>query len=131
MSFLNTIAPSLARNGARETTRDSSPSVRPYYEIKENDDAWGLTVYLPGVDKSNLSIVDENGAVTVRGERNWKQPSGWTTLYRESSELPYELVLEHENVIDSEKIVAELKDGVLRVSLPKTEARKPRKIAVS
>jgi HSP20 family molecular chaperone IbpA len=39
-------------------------------------------------------------------------------------------VLEHDNSIDVDKIHAELRDGVLRVALPKTEARKPRKIAV-
>ena len=127
MSLLASLVPSLAR----KETREPSPSVRPYYEIQENDDAWGVTVHLPGVDKADLSITDENGVVTIRGERNWKQPAGWTALYRESSELPYELALSHENAIDSDKIRAELKDGVLRVSLPKTEARKPRKIAVN
>ena len=40
-------------------------------------------------------------------------------------------MLEHDNAIDVEKIHAELTDGVLRVSLPKTAAIKPRKIAVS
>ena len=40
-------------------------------------------------------------------------------------------MLQHENVIDVDKIHAELSDGILRISLPKSEAIKPRKIAVS
>ena len=68
--------------------------------------------------------------VTIRGRRGWKVPAGWTALYRESADAPYELALTHDNTVDVEKIHAELKDGVLRVSLPKAEAVKPRKIAV-
>jgi HSP20 family molecular chaperone IbpA len=52
-------------------------------------------------------------------------------LHRESADAPYELVLAHENAIDVDKIAAEIRDGVLRVSLPKHEALKPRKIAVN
>jgi HSP20 family molecular chaperone IbpA len=52
-------------------------------------------------------------------------------VYRESTDSPYELVLAHDNLVDTDKVVAELKDGVLRVSLPKHEAVKPRKIAVN
>jgi HSP20 family molecular chaperone IbpA len=44
--------------------------------------------------------------------------------------VPFELVLEHDNAINVDQIHAELKDGVLRVALPKQEALKPRKIAV-
>jgi len=40
-------------------------------------------------------------------------------------------VLTHDNAVDTDKIAAELRDGVLRVSLPKVEAVKPRKIAVN
>lgn len=40
-------------------------------------------------------------------------------------------MLQHDNCIDVEKIHAELKDGVLRISLPKAEAIKPRKVTVN
>jgi HSP20 family molecular chaperone IbpA len=111
--------------------KPASPAVKPLYEIKETADAYGLVVQLPGVAKDGLSITSEEGLLTVRGERGWKHPAGWTSLYRESTDLPFELSLQHDNAIDVDKIHAELRDGVLRVALPKTEARKPRKIAVS
>lgn len=131
MSLLNSLIPSLTRQSTQGDREAAVPTVRPFHQIKENAEAWGVTVHLPGVSKDQLSITEENGAITIRGGRSWKQPEGWTTLYRESSELAYELVLQHDNVVDTDKIVAELKDGVLRVSLPKTEARKPRKISVN
>lgn len=132
MALLNTLIPNFSRTPAsRQSDQSSKPSVRPLYDVKETDEAWGVTVYLPGVNKEGLSITDENGVLAIQGERSWKQPTGWTSLYRESSDLPYLLTFRHENVIDADKAVAELKDGVLRLSLPKAESRKPRKIAIA
>lgn len=132
MSLLTSIIPNLNRTAARnDEAKPAAPAVKPIYEVKEAADAFGLTVQLPGVAKDGLSITAEEDTLTIRGERGWKRPAGWTSLYRESSDLAYELVLQHENAVDVDKIHAELRDGVLRVSLPKTEARKPRKIAVS
>ena len=81
--------------------------------------------------KDGLELTAEEGVFRVVGRRSWKRPEAWTILYRETSDAPYELVLEHENMIDVDKIHAELADGILRISLPKAEALKPRKIAVS
>jgi HSP20 family protein len=133
MSLFNTIVPPLTRPLARRENggADLGPTVKPFYEIKETDEAWGLAVYLPGVAKDGLEITAEESQLRIVGRRAWKQPEGWTALYRESTDAPYELVLAHDNAIDPEKIHAELTDGVLRASLPKAEAIKPRKIAVS
>lgn len=134
MSLLNTLVPSLNRSAeSRDEKRpaDLARTVKPLYAIKETPDAFGATVYLPGVAKDGLEITAEEGQIRVVGRRAWKQPEGWTALHRESADAPFELVLAHDNAIDTEKIAAELRDGVLRVSLPKHEAIKPRKIAVN
>jgi HSP20 family protein len=131
MALLNSIIPSLTRSPAQSERANAVPGVRPVYDIKETDDAWGVTAQLPGATKNSLNITDENGVLTLRAERSWKQPAGWTSLYRESTDLPFELTLRHDGVIDADKAHAELKDGILRLSLPKAEARKPRKIAIT
>ena len=133
MSLLDTLIPSRNRPLTRtnESGSELGQSVKPLYEIKENADAWGLTVYLPGVAKDGLEITAEEGQLRFVGRRAWKQPKEWTLLYRESADAAFELALAHENAIDLDKIHAELRDGILRVSLPKAEAVKPRKIAVS
>lgn len=129
MIRLQNLVPPFARRSAARDTNEAT--VRPWYEIKETPEAWGLTVYLPGVAKDGLEITAEERVITVRGRRQWKAPAGWTALYRESPEPAYELALTHDNTIAAEKIHAELVDGVLRALLPKAEAIKPRKIAVS
>lgn len=134
MSLFNTLIPSQASQPAttgQDRPADLAYTVKPVFEIKETPDAFGATVYLPGVAKEGLEITAEEGQVRIVGRRAWKQPEGWTALHRESADAPFELVLTHENAIDVDKIAAELRDGVLRVSLPKHEALKPRKIAVN
>ncbi len=134
MTLLNTLIPSLSRQSAStqsEGAPDLVQTVKPAYEITETPDVYGVTVYLPGVSKEGLELTAEEGQFRVLGRRAWKQPEGWTAMYRESADAPYELVLTHDNAIDADKIAAELRDGVLRVSLPKHEALKPRKIAVT
>jgi HSP20 family protein len=126
------ITPTLSRQPARQSDRpgDLSNAVKPAYEVKETPEAFGLTVYLPGVNKDGVDLTTEEGQIHVVGRRSWRQPEGWNSLYRESLDAPYELILTHDNAIDVDKVAAELREGVLRVSLPKAEAIKPRKIAV-
>lgn len=133
MSLISSILPSLNRPTAapREPARDLGPTLKPAYELNETADGFALTVYLPGVEHAGLELQADADSITVTGRRSWKKPEGWTSLYRESEDATYQLVLSHENIVDLDKVQAELRDGVLRVALAKTEAVKPRKIAVS
>ena len=109
----------------------SESVTKPSYHVQETPEAYRLTVNLPGVAKEGLELTAEGGEIRITGRRGWTQPEGWTALHRETPASSYELVLTHDNQIDGEKIAAELRDGVLTVTLPKPEAVKPRKIAVA
>jgi len=134
MTLLTSIIPNLNRQPA---STEASPTtvevqtVKPAYEIRETPEAWGLTAQLPGVDKTGLELTVDQQQIRLLGRRSWKTPDTWSLLYRESSDAPFELVIEHDNAVDAEKIHAELKNGILHVSLPKVAAIKPRKISVS
>lgn len=131
MSLLGSLIQSRDSNTDRVDDARLGPAVKPHYEIINSKDGYALTVYLPGVSKEGLQITAENNELRVVGRPAWKRPDGWTTVYNEAAEAPFELALEHDNSIDVEKIHAELRDGVLRASLPKAEALRPRKIAVN
>jgi HSP20 family protein len=134
MSILNNLIPSLSRtpgSNGDASTGELAHAIKPAFEIKDTPEAFGVTVFLPGVAKDGLELTAEEGQVRIVGRRVWQQPEGWTTLYRESQAAPFELVLTHDNAIDADKVAAELRDGVLKVSLPKHEAIKPRKIAIN
>jgi len=134
MTLLNSLIPALNRQPSvsdKAATSFETQTVKPYHEIRETADAWGLTAYLPGVDKTGMELTVDQHQVRIFARRSGKVPAGWTALYRESTDAPYELILEHENAVDADKIHAELKDGILNLSLPKAAAIKPRTISVS
>lgn len=134
MSLISSLIPSLgsttSKAEAPQGAADFGPTVAPRYDVTETTEAYGLTVELPGVAKDGLELSVDHEQVRVVGRRAWRKPEAWTALHRETREAAFELVLEHGRAIDAEKVHAELRDGVLRVSLPKAEAVKPRKIAV-
>ena len=127
MSFFNTTETpsngSCAADGACATRR-------PRYDVNETEGSYDLTVNLPGVAREGLEITDEGGQLTIRGQRP-VLPEGRAVHHRETSDAAFELVLVHDNTVDASKIEAELKDGVLRLKLAKSESAKPRKISVS
>lgn len=133
MSLLSSLVPSFNRTAspASVSASDLGPTVKPAYDLAETADGFALTVHLPGVEHSGLEVRADSETFTVIGRRTWKKPEGWTPLYRETDDSAYELVLTHDNVLDLDKVQAELRDGVLRVALAKTEAIKPRRITVS
>jgi HSP20 family protein len=130
MSLFQTLVPSLGRGAQTENGSRSTTTVKPAYEIKETPDRYEVTVYLPGVARDGVELTSEDGQFRISARRAWQQPEGWTGVYRESTDEAYALALDHDNVIDADKIAADLRDGVLRVSLPKLEAVKPRRIPV-
>lgn len=139
MSLISSLIPAFANVPATRSDATAAgagptatePVITPRHEVTETPEAYGLTVELPGVAKDGLELSVDHEQIRVVGRRAWRKPEGWTALHRESREAAFELVLDHGRAIDAEKVRAELRDGVLRVSLPKAEALKPRKISVA
>ncbi|MBS0663868.1 MAG: Hsp20/alpha crystallin family protein [Verrucomicrobia bacterium] len=134
MSLFTSIIPSLNRTpsvASEGSAAPTKPALKPAYEVQETPEAYRLTVYLPGVTRDALELTIETDGIRIAGRRTWTRPAGWTALHRETADVGYELVLTHDNAIDADKVAAELRDGVLQVTLPKHEALKPRKITVA
>jgi HSP20 family protein len=102
----------------------------PLANIVETKDGYLVEAEMPGVGKDGLEVTVENGELTIVGHRSGYSGSG-KTLYRESRSRDYRRVFEIDSSIDTTRIGAKIEQGVLTLTLPKSEAVKPRKIVVN
>ena len=100
----------------------------PRVDIYENEDEILLHADMPGVVKENISVDIDNGTLTISGVRKLEIKGAAT--YEEFSDLEYVRSFSVPQTIDVERVEAELKNGVLNLHLPKSEAAKPRQIEI-
>ncbi len=102
----------------------------PRTDIYETNEAIVLVTDMPGVDQSTLDITLENDVLTINGYVEAAYPEGYGLAYGEYRVGDYERSFTLSNKVDRNKIEATVKDGVLRLYLPKAESSM-RKIAVT
>ena len=100
----------------------------PAVDIYENDNEILLHADMPGVVKENISVDIDNGTLSISGVRKLETEGAAT--YEEFSDVEYVRSFSVPQTIDVGKVEAELKNGVLRLHLPKSEAAKPRQIEI-
>ncbi len=103
--------------------------VAPEVNIYETKEGYALEAEMPGVNKDGLEITLEGHEITIVGRRTNEVVNG-ETLFRERHTADYRRVFELDPAIDTGKISARMNQGVLFLTLPKSEAVKPRKITV-
>lgn len=104
--------------------------VAPEVNIYESKDGYVLEAEMPGVSKDGLEITLENHEITITGRRTTEVVTG-ETLIRERRGTDYRRLFELDPAIDTARIVARMNQGVLFLTLPKSEQVKPRRIAVA
>ena len=104
----------------------------PPVDIYETDDAFVLKAELPGFNKEDVSIEMQENRLIIRGERKRETEAKAEQYHRlERAYGRFERVFWLPTSVDSEKIQATFKDGVLELRLPKSEAAKPKRIAIA
>jgi len=103
----------------------------PQVDVIENDDSFVLTAEIPGIDKEDLKIEFEKDILRISGER--KQPAIGENVAYLRNERVYGKFSREFNVnvpIESEKIAAAYKNGILTLTLPKAAEAKPKSIKI-
>jgi HSP20 family protein len=102
----------------------------PRTNLSDTGDNLELIAEVPGVSKEALNVKIQGNYLEISGSRNSDNPEGYkvhrtereTTSFSRSFTLPYE--------VDAAKVEATLKDGLLKMTLPKSETAKPRQISI-
>jgi HSP20 family protein len=111
--------------GRREATWNVAPAV----DVAETDKAYELTAELPGLAEKDLEVKLSNGALTIKGEKHEEKEERKRDYYiSERRYGAFERSFRLPEGVDTDKIEANFKNGILKVVLPKTpEARKAEK----
>ncbi len=102
----------------------------PEVDIYETGDEYVLTADVPGARPDTIDLNVENGVLTLRAGAPDRTPGESRTVLREYGVGAYERTFRIGEGIDTERIGAELKNGVLTLRLPKAETTRSRKIEV-
>jgi HSP20 family protein len=103
----------------------------PALDATETEHGWNVTVDLPGVVAESVDVTFDRNTLTVRGIRQRVESEGTRAGIRERAMGTFERSLRFPQHVDSEKIGASFKDGVLTITVPKAESAKPRKVVVA
>ncbi len=103
----------------------------PPCDIYETDKAIVLKVELPGINKEDVSVSIDNNLLTIHGERKFQEETKRENYYRvERNYGEFFRSFTLPNYIEPAKILAEFKEGLLEVNLPKREEAKPKQVEI-
>lgn len=103
----------------------------PAVDIKEDADAYTVSLEAPGVKQENLNLTLQDNVLTIRGHKEQKQEQGEGQYRRvECSYGSFARSLSLPRNVDGNGVTADLHNGVLTVRLPKHDAAKPRQINI-
>ena len=103
----------------------------PDFEVKETKDSYQFSADLPGIKEKDLEVTSTGNRLTVSGKREAEQQEKTDTYFLyERSYGSFTRSFTLPEGIDAEHIKAELKDGVLKLIVPKKPEAMPKKITV-
>lgn len=104
----------------------------PAVDVRETDESFVFTAELPGLTKQDVSITLEDNVLTLTGERQFETGEAKNEFRRiERSYGRFTRSFTLPNDVDNDRVEANYGDGLLTVTVPKTEKSKPRKIEIS
>jgi HSP20 family molecular chaperone IbpA len=115
---------------APQATAAETPALAPPVNIVEDDSGITLTADLPGVSRDALQLRVDGDTLTIEAPISLGESANLEPLYMERRAGRYLRSFTLSRELDSSRIDASLKDGVLTLRLPKTEQARPRRIEV-
>ena len=115
---------------AEKVQKKELPRVRPAADILQENDAFYILVDMPGVTPQDLQIAVDKNTLTVEADTSYAHNEQERFIENEFGNVHYIRKFTISDAVDTEHIKANLKNGFLRLHLPKAEELKPRKIEI-
>lgn len=125
---VETTAPVVSK--ADEAPATTRYTYTPRVDVREDEHAYYVEAEMPGVTEKSVDVKLEDGILTLLGRVEPRDYSGYQKVYSEYEVGHYERAFRISDAIDAASIQASLANGLLRLTLPKREAVKPRRIDV-
>lgn len=122
---------SLMKKSEHEVQKVNRQEVTPVSRVDENDDAFTLTMELPGVTEKDIELSLEDRTLSVTAENTVGTFKDYTLVLSEVPEMRFRAAFEVPERVDTAGIKAAHKNGLLILTLPKREEVKPRRIAIT
>ena len=103
----------------------------PYTDVYETEEALTVVMEMPGVDRKDLEIELKDDVLRVEGRIDFAKYEGMEPVYTEYNVGHWTRSFALSDRVDRERIAAQLEDGVLTLTLPKTAEARPRRIAIA
>lgn len=115
----------------QQEARDVTPWFSPTCNLAESESEYEVTLDLPGLKPEDFNVELRHGELWITGERKLEEEQQGKTWHRVERQYgQFKKMIRLGEDVDPEGIDAQYRDGVLRITVPKTEVSKPRKIAV-
>jgi len=108
----------------------NAPFVVPPVDVFENESGITVLADLPGVSRDRLGVRVDGDSLLIEASADAVGPEHMELVYGEARFPSYRRQFTLSRELDASRIEAALKDGVLRLSIPKLEEAKPRRIDV-
>ncbi len=125
--FFNDAFSSLFRDGTESRT---SAAWTPRVDVHETDKEFVFTYELPGFGRDEIEVTVQDGWLTIQAERDSKREEDRKYHLIERAHRKFHRSFQLPRSVDGDEVAANLKDGVLAVTLPKKEEAKPKQIPV-
>ena len=131
MATRSEISPKAAAASERERRGTAvEPPIRPPVDIREDGEGITLCADMPGVSKDRLELRVDANTLILEGSAHLDLPENAEALYADVHSSTYRRTFALSGELETDKIEANLKDGVLTVRIPKRRELRPRKIEV-
>ena len=102
----------------------------PDVDIREDGEVLTLLADLPGADKQEVDLSVENGVLTIDAKPSLQAPEGYTLAGQEWDYGTFHRTFQLSDSVNLEKISATVRNGTLKVTIPKREEVRTRKIEI-